>query len=491
MHALTDLYKPSLALLTDLYELTMACGYWKAGIAQRRAVFHLTFRESPFGGGYAVACGLKTAVEYFEALRFDRDDLEYLGSLEGADGAPLFAPEFLELLGRMPLECDVDAMPEGTVVFAQEPLVRVEGPLIQSQLVESALLNIINFQTLVATKAARVVRAAGGDPVLEFGLRRAQGIDGAISASRAAYVGGCAATSNVLAGRLLGIPVRGTHAHSWVMAFDDESAALRAYADAMPGNCIFLVDTYDTLDGVRRAVEVGRGLRERGHQMLGIRLDSGDLADLSIRARRILDEAGFSDAVIVASSDLDEHAIAALKQQGAAIGVWGVGTRLVTGHPQAALGGVYKLSAVRDGDGPWRPKVKRSEQQIKSSTPGILQVRRYHSDGRAIGDVIYDREHATEGECVMVDPADGSARHKSFPADAPWEDLLVPVFRGRRRVYEVPPLDESRRRTGEQLALFDAGVKRLNDPDRYPVGLELGLHQRKTDMIRNQRGAPP
>ena len=237
-------------------------------------------------------------------------------------------------------------IPEGTIVFPHEPLLRVHGPLLQAQLLETALLNIVNFQTLVATKAARVVLAARGEPVLEFGLRRAQGIDGALAASRAAYLGGCAATSNVLAGRLYGIPVRGTHAHSWVMCFDDELEAFRAYARAMPNNCVFLVDTYDTLDGVRHAIEVGQELRRQGHEMIGIRLDSGDLAWLSIEARRMLDEAGFPKATIVASNELDEQIIASLKDQGATIGVWGVGTRLVTAYDQPALGGVYKLAAI-------------------------------------------------------------------------------------------------------------------------------------------------
>ena len=259
MNTLGTLYKSSLGLLTDLYQLTMAYGYWKTGRHDQEAVFHLFFRKHPFGGGFTVAAGLATVVEYLEGLRFDPDDLAYLAGLRGNDEQPLFEPAFLDYLAEMRLGCDVHGMPEGTIVFPHEPLLRVTGPLLQAQLLETALLNIVNFQTLVATKAARVVLAARGEPVLEFGLRRAQGIDGALAASRAAYLGGCYATSNVLAGRLFGIPVRGTHAHSWVMCFDDELEAFRAYARAMPNNCVFLVDTYDTLDGVRHAIEVGQG----------------------------------------------------------------------------------------------------------------------------------------------------------------------------------------------------------------------------------------
>ena len=312
---LDELYRPPLALLTDLYQLTMAYGYWKLGRAEQEAVFHLFFRKPPFAGGYAVAAGLETAIEFLRAFRFDESDIAYLASLTGNDGRPLFDAEFLGHLGELRLAVDVDAMPEGTVAFGQEPLVRVRGPILQCQLLETPLLNIINFQTLIATKAARICEAAGDDSVLEFGLRRAQGIDGALSASRAAYIGGCSATSNVLAGKLFGIPVKGTHAHSWVMSFDTEAESFEQYAAVMPNNCVFLVDTYDTLDGVRQAAEVGKKLRRQGHELVGIRLDSGDLAYLSIEARKILDEAGFPDAGIVASNDLDEHLIENLRTQ--------------------------------------------------------------------------------------------------------------------------------------------------------------------------------
>jgi nicotinate phosphoribosyltransferase len=486
MSTLGDLYGRSLALLTDLYQLTMAHGYWKSGAQDREAVFHLFFRQSPFQGGFAVACGLSRALEFIQAFRFDDGDLAYLAELRGADGQPLFEPAFLDYLRALELRCDVDAIPEGTPVFPQEPLLRVRGPLLQCQLLETALLNVVNFETLIATKAARICLAARGEPVLEFGLRRAQGIDGALSASRAAYVGGCAATSNVLAGRLYGIPVRGTHAHSWVMSFDSEIEAFRAYAAAMPNNAVFLVDTYDTLEGVRNAVEVGRWLRERGQDLLGIRLDSGDLAYLSIEARRILDAAGFTKATIVASNELDEHVITSLKEQGAAIGVWGVGTRLVTGHDQPALGGVYKLGAVREPGGPWRYKVKLSEQLIKVNNPGIQQVRRYFTDEGLLADLIYDEERGVPEDGVMVDPKDFTRRRR-LPAGARWIDLLVPVVRQGAAVWTPPPLGDLRARTLAELGRLHAGIKRFLNPHQYPVGLEEGLFDLKTRLVLANR----
>lgn len=480
------------ALLTDLYELTMAHGYWKTGAHAKEAVFHLFFRKAPFQSGYTIAAGLADAIAWLRGLRFSSEDLSYLATLTGNNGAPLFEPAFLDYLRGFRFTCDADAVPEGTVVFPNEPLLRLTGPILQAQIVETALLNFINFQTLIATKAARVCEATQGDPVLEFGLRRAQGVDGALAASRAAYIGGCAATSNVLAGQLFGIPVKGTHAHSWVMSFDDEAEAFQAYAEAMPHNCVFLVDTYDTLDGVRRAVEAGRRLRERGHEMAGIRLDSGDLAYLSIEARKILDEGGFPKAVIVASNDLDEHIIASLKQQGAKIGLWGVGTKLVTAFDQPALGGVYKLAAVREPGGEWQFKVKVSEQAIKVSIPGILQVRRFTRGGELIGDMIYNEAAPSAGAHVLVHPTD-LTRRKMIPADATAEDLLVPVFRAGELVYHEPTLLEIRTRAREQLARLHRGTKRLLNPHEYPVGLEPGLFDLKTRLILQNRPAarPP
>ncbi len=482
----------SSALLTDLYQLTMAYGYWKSGRAGTLANFQLYFRKLPFGGGFAVACGLAPALEWVENFGFDASDLEYLGTLTGADEKALFEPKFLDYLQNLKLEIDIDAMPEGTVCFAQEPLLRVQGPILQCQLLETALLNIINFQTLIATKAARIVLAARGEAVLEFGARRAQNIDGALSASRAAFVGGVAATSNVLAGKLFDIPVKGTHAHSWVMLFDSEIEAFEIYADALPNNVVFLVDTYDTLDGVRHACEVGRKLRERGHDLLGVRLDSGDLAYLSIEARKILDENGFPDAKIYASNDLDEHLISSLKEQGAPIAVWGVGTRLVTGHDQPALGGVYKLTAIRDnGTQPWQPRVKLSEQSVKISTPGVVGARRYFSveDGKCqnVADAIYEVGAETRGGLVIVDPLDPLHRRR-IAGNLSHRELLEPVVRGGSRTAATPKLAESRQRTLGELENFVSGVKRFVNPHVYPVGLEAGLHEKKMELVLRARG---
>jgi nicotinate phosphoribosyltransferase len=475
-----------LALLTDLYQLTMAFAYEKTGLGEAEGVFHLFYRKNPFEGGYAVAAGLEPVMDLLEKFRFSDGDLAYLETIRGNDDKAIFDREFLDTLSRMRFECDVDMVPEGTVVFPFEPILRVRGPLMQAQIIETALLNIVNFQTLIATKAARVCDSAGGKAVLEFGLRRAQGIDGGLSASRAAFIGGCDATSNVLAGRRYGIPVKGTHAHSWVMAFATEKEAFEKYAEVMPNNSLFLVDTYDTLQGVRNAVEVGKSLRDRGHEMIGVRLDSGDLAYLSIEARKILDEAGFERAEIFATNDLDEHIIESLHQQGAEIGVWGVGTRLVTAFDQPALGGVYKLSSLRRNGGDWQHKIKLSEQAIKISTPGILQTRRFFREGEAIGDMMWN-ETTTPAAPTMVDPMDHT-RRKTFRPDDRFEDLLVPVFRKGKAVYQSPSLVTIRERTRQQLALFHSGVRRFVNPHRYPVGLEKQLHDLKTRLVLEARG---
>ncbi len=477
----------SLALLTDLYELTMACAYWKSGTADKEAVFHLSFRRAPFNSGFTIACGLAAVIDYVRKFHFDETDLAYLATVAGRDKQPLFSRPFLEHLGALRFACDVDAVPEGTVVFPHEPLLRVQGPILQAQILETALLNFLNFQSLIATKAARICQAAQGDPVIEFGLRRAQGFDGGLSASRAAYVGGCAGTSNVLAGKLFGIPVSGTHAHSWVMSFETELEAFAAYAQALPNNSIFLVDTYDSLEGVRHAVEIGQRLRQHGHELAGIRLDSGDLAFLSLQARQMLDAAGFTGAVIIGSNDLDEHLIASLKQQRAAINAWGVGTKLVTAYDHPALGGVYKLSALRGPDGAWEYKLKVSEQAAKITNPGILQVRRFRSGSGFIGDAIYDASRPLPARVTIVDPLDPT-RRKHFVAGTASEDLLVAVFRGGRLVYQAPALEAVRQRVQQQLALLHPGIKRLVNPHQYPAGLELGLHERKNQLVLQARG---
>src|SRR5947208_1083292 len=464
---LGGLYGQPLTLLTDLYQLSMAAAAWKAGVEDRETVFHLLFRRPPFASGFTIAAGLGTALEYIRELRFSDDDLRYLRELRADSGEALFEPAFLEHLRALDFRVDVEAVPEGTAVFPQEPLLRVSGPVVPCMLLETPLLDLINFQTLIATKAARVCIAAEGEPVLEFGLRRAQGIDGAVSAARAAYIGGCAATSDVLAGKLLGIPVRGTHAHSWVMLFDSEREAFDAYARAMPHNVVLLVDTYDTLQGVRNAIETGRWLRPQGRELSGIPPDSGDLAWLSIEARKLLDAAGFTRTVILASNELDEHVIASLKQQGAKIAAWGVGTRMITGAEDAALGGIYKLSAVRVRGGEWKRRIKLSEQSAKISVPGLLQVRRFSAGGEFVGDLIYDVDDG-EPSRTLVDMQDAT-RRKTVPEDASQEDVLVPVTRAGRIVYSSPPLAESRAPPARQLDHLHGGIKRTDNPHRYPV----------------------
>jgi len=476
----------SSALLTDLYQLTMAYGYWKTGRHEERANFQMYFRKLPFNGGFAIACGIEPALEWIERFHFDASDLEYLCTLLGADEKPLLERAFLDYLFDLRLELDVDAFAEGAVCFAQEPLVRVQGPVLQCQLLETALLNMVNFQTLIATKSARICLAAKGEPVLEFGARRAQGVDGALSASRAAFVGGCAATSNVLAGKCFDIPVKGTHAHSWVMLFDSEIEAFDEYARALPNNVVFLVDTYDTLQGVHNAVEAGHKLRALGHDLLGIRLDSGDLAYLSVEARKILDAGGFPDAKIYASNDLDENLIASLKEQGAKIGVWGVGTRLVTGYDQPALGGVYKLTAVRDGNG-WQPRVKLSEQSVKISTPGVLGARRFFDgNGQFVADAITEEGFEARGDFWIVDPLDPMRRRK-IGKDLLSRDLLEPAFRNGKRVRARESLHEARARAGREMDGLNAAHKRFVNPHSYPVGLEAGLHGRKMALIERLR----
>lgn len=479
-----DLYQGSLALLTDFYQLTMAYAYWKSGKAEQEAVFNLFFRKHPFHSGFTLAAGLEYVVDFCNNFTFHEDDLSYLGNMKNDDGSPVFVPDFLEYLKEMKFSCDLDAVEEGTVVFPHTPLIRVKGPLIQCQLLETALLNIINFQTLIATKAARVVLAAKGDSVLEFGLRRAQGIDGALAASRASYIGGCSATSNVMAGKLFGIPVSGTHAHSWIMSFDTELEAFKAYADAFPEKCIFLVDTYDTVNGIRNAIEVGKILREKGKEMLGIRIDSGDLAYFSNIAREMLDEAGFPDAKVVASNDLDEHIITSLKIQEASVSVWGVGTKLVTAYDQPALGAVYKLAAIKNEVGIWEPKVKVSQQSIKINIPGEHQVSRFLKNGRAVADMIFLQEHVGKRSAVMIiDPIDPTKRKKLNLEELEKIKLLNPIFKAGKQVYVCPPIAAIKQNTKENLQCFDKTHKRLTNPHVYPVGLEENLYHLRTDLV--------
>ena len=363
-------------LLTDLYQLTMGQAYWHHKRHEQEAVFHLFFRKAPFQEDAAIAAGIEPAMDYLTQLKFDDCEIRYLSALKAADGSALFAKGYLETLRHLDWNLQIKAIPEGSLVLPNAPLLQVRGPILQCQLVETALLNIVNFQTLIATQAALICEAAQGDSVLEFGLRRAQGPDGGLSASRAAYVGGCDATSNVLAGHQFGIPVKGTHAHSWVMSFHNELTAFQHYANAMPNNTTLLVDTFDSIEGTKKAIQVGEELRKKGYHFGGIRLDSGDLTALSITARTLLDEAGFQDAHIVASNDLDASTIRRLKAEGAKIDTWGVGTKLATAYEQAALGGVYKLGAIREQED-WHYRIKLSDDPIKISNPGCLNVIRH------------------------------------------------------------------------------------------------------------------
>jgi nicotinate phosphoribosyltransferase len=476
------IYNQSLALLTDLYQLTMVYGYWKSGCAELETVFHLNFRRAPFQGGFAIAAGLQTAIEFIRAFRFSKTDLEYLAGLSDPDGKPLFEPEFLQFLSTFTCSCDIDAMPEGSVVFPFEPMIRIKGPLWQAQLLESPLLNIINFQTLIATKAARMCLAAAPDPVIEFGMRRAQGIDGAISASRAAFIGGCIATSDVLAGKLFGIPVRGTHGHSWVMAFESEMEAFSRFAKVMPKGCVILVDTYNSIEGVKKAIQVANELKPTGFTLEGVRIDSGDLAALSIEIRKILDLEGFSSTQIMASSELDEYLIRDLKQQGAKITVWGVGTHLVTGKGQSALDGIYKLSAIQDREKKWHYKLKLSETTSKVTNPGILHVRRWFDGKFYCGDVIYDEFIGHGIPCVatgIVDPDRDVTMHKGSA-----QDVLVPIFRRGECVYKSPFLLQIQSVTKLELSRLPDSVKRFVNPQLYFVGLEKKLHEKKLELIR-------
>lgn len=477
------------ALLTDLYQLTMAQGYWESGKADSQACFHMYFRDYPFKGGYAIACGMAQVAELVDSFSFSEEDCAYLASLDAPGGGKLFKPEFLDYLASFELSVDIDAVLEGTVVFPHEPLVRVTGPIMQCQLLETALLNCVNFETLIATKAARVCMAADA-PVAEFGLRRAQGVAGGLWASRAAVVGGCASTSNVLAGKLFDIPVSGTHAHSWVMSFPDELSAFRAYAKAFPRNCVLLVDTYDVEQGIRNAIVVGLEMREQGHRLSGIRIDSGDLAWLAKMARGMLDEAGLDDCGIVLSNDLDEFTIQSIRDEGAQVMSWGVGTKLACAYDQPTLGGVYKLSATRAADQKdWQDRIKISESAAKLTVPGVLDVRRYYgADGHIAGDMIFDVNTGVGERESIVDPTD-DLRRKNLSGKR-YETLLQPLARAGKTVLEPALRDavQARGRAKVQLKTLDESQKRMLNPHTYPVGLEQGLFERRRELVARMRG---
>lgn len=479
---LARLYRPDFGLLTDFYQLTMAQGYFRQGLHKRKAIFNLYYRRAPFGGDFVVFSGLPQVADLLAGLRFSVDDIQYLGRQKGADGKSLFDETFLHYLQRLEFSGNIYAPREGEIIYPNEPLLRVEADLLQAQLVETALLNMVNFSSLVSTKAARIKAAAGPDGrVLEFGLRRAQGIDGGLTASRAAYLGGCDGTSNVWAGRYYDIPVAGTHAHAWIMVFPEEIEAFRAYADSLPNNSTLLVDTYDTIEGVKNAILVGRELRDKGHELLGIRLDSGDLTALAKQARQLLDDAGFEDTAIVASNDLDEYKIAKLRAEGAPITVWGVGTRLATCYDQPALGGVYKLAAIQDDKGNWQPKIKLSEQAIKVSNPGRLQVRRYYNDqGRPVASQLYDElqgepepsiELTTSLENYPTRVIDLQARGSLLK-----KDLLQPIIESGQLAKSLNDLSAARAFAVQNYTLY-AGL------DEHVYGLSQELAEQRNGLM--------
>lgn len=467
-------------MMTDLYQLTMMYGYYKHGMTQNEAVFDLFFRSTRPNSEYTVMAGTASVIEYINNLRFTQEDIAYLRTLN------LFDEDFLNALLALRFTGEIYGMPEGTLVFPYEPLLRVRAPIMEAQLVETALLTMVNHQTLIATKASRVVYAAQGDAVLEFGLRRAQGPDAGIYGARAAVVGGCDSTSNVMAGQMFGVGVRGTHAHSWVMSFPDELSAFRAYADIFPASCMLLVDTYDTLrSGVPNAIRVFDELKAKGYEPLGIRLDSGDLAYLSKKARIMLDEAGHTNAKIFASSDLDEHVIQYLKTQEAKIDVWGVGTRMITSSDWPALGGVYKLSA-EVVEGEIIPKIKLSDNSAKLTNPGYKKVVRFYSNstGKALADLIMlDDETVDETKPLRI-------YHPEHPykttvlTDFHIRELLVPLFIRGRQVYECPDVLASREYNRREMNSFWAEYKRILNPQAYKVDISDKLYDLKQLLIK-------
>ncbi len=473
----------NLSLLTDLYELTMMQGYFKSH-NNKTVVFDAFYRANPCNNGYAITAGLEQVIDYIKNLRFSPQDVAYLQSLG------IFEEDFLEYLRHFSFSGDIYAIPEGTVVFPREPLVKVIAPIMEAQLVETAILTIINHQSLIATKTARIVHAAQGDGIMEFGLRRAQGPDAGIYGARAAMIGGCIGTSNVLAGQLFDVPVKGTHAHSWIMSFEDEYTAFKTYADLYPDACILLVDTYDTLgSGVLNAIRVFTEMREAGIRLAnyGIRLDSGDLAYLSKQARRMLDEAGFPDAVISASSDLDENLISSLKLQKAAITSWGVGTNLITSKDCPAFGGVYKLAAIKQEDGTFLPKIKLSENSEKVTNPGNKTVYRIYekNSGKMRADLIAlaDETFDPAQKMKLFDPVE-TWKKTTLPAGSyTMKELMTPVFLNGNCVYTSPSVMEIRDYCRRDLDTLWDECKRLTNPHKVYVDLSQKLYDMKQALL--------
>lgn len=470
----------NLTLLTDFYQLTMMNGYLKSGVANQTAVFDLFFRQKG-QLTYAISAGLEQAIDYIQNLHFDAEDIEYLKEQK------VFSQEFLDYLKDFKFTGDIYAVREGEPVFPMEPILVVKAPLIQAQLIETALLNIINHQTLIATKASRINTVAGEGKVVEFGLRRAQGPDAGIYGTRASIIGGCNGTSNVLSAQMFGISAKGTHAHSWVLSFPSELEAFRAFANIYPDSCLLLVDTYDTIkSGVPNAITVFKELREKGHKPVGIRLDSGDLAYLSKKARKMLDEAGFEDAIIFVSNDIDEYLISSLNAQGAKIDRYGIGTKLITSEDMPSLGGVYKLAQI-EKDGQAIPKIKLSNSIEKITNPGFKTVYRiYDKETKmAVADLI-----ALVGETLPkpLTLTHETERWKQMTlADYDVKELLTPIFKAGKLVYEIPSLTQSAEYCKNSLALFEDEYKRITNPHIHKVDLSDGLYNLKQNLLKTKK----
>lgn len=481
----------NLTLLTDLYELTMMQGYFENEDVNQTVIFDMFYRNNPEGNGYAICAGLEQLIDYVKNLHFTEDEIDYLKSLG------IFKPAFLAYLKDFRFTGDIYAIPEGTVIFPREPLVKVIAPIMQAQLIETALLNIINHQSLIATKTARIVRAAQGDGVMEFGCRRAQGPDAAIYGARAAIIAGCVGTSNVLCGQMFHVPVSGTHAHSWIMSFPDELSAFRAYAKLYPDACILLIDTYDTLDsGLPHAIQVFKELREQGihPKRYGIRMDSGDLAYLSKKVKAALDAEGFTDAIISASNDLDEGLIGSLKAQGATINSWGVGTNLITSKDCPAFGGVYKLAAIwNEPEQRFEPKIKISENAEKITNPGDKKIYRiYDAQGMIVADLIAlaDEEFSSKDPLLLFDPIETWKKTLLPGGSYTMRELLVPVFRKGDCVYESPSVKEIQNICRRELNTLWEESKRFEYPHQTYVDLSRKLWNLKNNLLdRYQTGA--
>ena len=475
----------NLTLLTDFYELTMMQGYFREQQANETVIFDAFYRVNPCGNGYAICAGLEQVIEYIENLHFDKEDIDYLRS------TGMFDEDFLDYLSSFKFSGDIYAIPEGSVVFPREPLIKVVAPIMEAQLVETAILNIINHQSLIATKTARVVYAAQGDGIMEFGLRRAQGPDAGIYGARAAMIAGCIGTSNVLAGQMFDVPVKGTHAHSWIMSFPDELTAFRAYANLYPSACILLVDTYDTLkSGVPNAIKVFTEMREAGIPLTfyGIRLDSGDLAYLSKEAKKMLDAAVFSDAVISASNDLDEYLIDSLKMQGAAINSWGVGTNMITAKDCPSFGGVYKLAAVKDKDsGEFIPKIKLSENAEKITNPGNKTIYRiYQKDtGKIIADLICltEERYDAKNSLLLFDPVETWKKTHLAPNSYALREMMVPVFKEGKCIYHSPKVMDIQAYCKDELNTLWDESRRLINPHEVHVDLSHKLWHMKNQLL--------